>query len=198
MTQQRSYFFLDMDDDVRLTQIFGQTCVLAAQLLVLLIHRMALGLRPAPLRSQRFEDAVGPLTPPSGQRRRVQTFPAEEADTASCGSGGLGFLQDAQLPIPRCRYAAWARDHFGIRPRGQHRIGAAGLPLHSASARQARLRSVPWQPNLQKKQNQENSRSSLPFSFSPCSLIKSTKTVSRMLARRVISAAGCAGVVNYL
>ncbi|MGD0907766.1 MAG: hypothetical protein ABSA96_09305, partial [Candidatus Acidiferrales bacterium] len=38
--------------------------------------------------------------------------------------------------------------------------------------------------NLQKKQNQENSRSSFPFSFSPCSLIKSTKTVSEMLARR--------------
>src|ERR1019366_6059115 len=53
-----------------------------------------------------------------------------------------------------------------------------------ASARQARLRSVPWQPNFQKKQNQENSRSSLPLSFSPCSLIKSTKTVSEMLAQR--------------
>src|ERR1019366_8054028 len=56
-----------------------------------------------------------------------------------------------------------------------------------ASARQARLRSVPWQPNLQKKQNQENPRSSFPFSFSPCSLIKSTKTVSRMLAQRELS-----------
>ncbi|MGD0910042.1 MAG: hypothetical protein ABSA96_20855, partial [Candidatus Acidiferrales bacterium] len=44
------------------------------------------------------------------------------------------------------------------------------------------------QPNLQKKQNQENSRSSFPFSFSPCSLIKSTKTVSEMLARREMHA----------
>ncbi|MGD0909485.1 MAG: hypothetical protein ABSA96_18035, partial [Candidatus Acidiferrales bacterium] len=43
------------------------------------------------------------------------------------------------------------------------------------------------QPNLQKKQNQENSRSSFPFSFSPCSLIKSTKTVSEMLARRAVA-----------
>jgi len=50
MTQQRSHFFLDVDDDVRLTQIFGQTCILAAQLLVLLIQRMALGLRAARLR----------------------------------------------------------------------------------------------------------------------------------------------------
>src|SRR5258708_39622577 len=47
----------------------------------------------------------------------------------------------------------------------------------------ARLRSVPRQPNPQgKEQHQENSRSSLPFSFSPCSLIKSTKTVSEMLS----------------
>src|ERR1700682_797839 len=58
---------------------------------------------------------------------------------------------------------------------------------HSAAARQeASLRFVPRQPNPQKKeQHQENSRSSLPASFSPfCSLIKSTKTVSEMLARR--------------
>ena len=93
MTQQRSHFFLDVDDDVRLTQIFGQTCILAAKLLVLLLQRMALGLWPALLRSQRLEDAVGPLTPLSGQQRRVQAFPAEErADTASCRSGGFGLL----------------------------------------------------------------------------------------------------------
>src|SRR6266436_6878333 len=44
-----------------------------------------------------------------------------------------------------------------------------------------------------KEQHQENSRSSLPFSFSPCSLIKSTKTVSEMLARRV---RGTESVIN--
>src|SRR5208282_2293619 len=62
------------------------------------------------------------------------------------------------------------------------------LPLHCAAARYARLRSVPRQPKPpRKEQHQENSRSSLPFSFSPCSLIKSTKTVSEMLARRGLS-----------
>ena len=79
MTQQRSHFFLDVDDDMRLTQIFGQACILAAQLLVLLIHRMALGLRSPLLRSQRFEDAVGPLTPPGYQQRGVQAFPAKQS-----------------------------------------------------------------------------------------------------------------------
>src|ERR1035437_3419270 len=54
-----------------------------------------------------------------------------------------------------------------------------------AAARFARLRSVPRQPNPQRKeQHQENSRSFLPFSFSPCSLIKGTRLVSGMLARR--------------
>src|SRR6516165_1695812 len=61
------------------------------------------------------------------------------------------------------------------------------LPLYSAAARlEASLRSVSRQPNPQgKEQHQENSRSSLISSFSPfCSLIKSTKTASEMLARR--------------
>jgi hypothetical protein len=55
------------------------------------------------------------------------------------------------------------------------------LSLHCAAARYARLRSVARQLNLQgKEQHQENSRSSLPFSFSPyCSLIKSTKLSQR-------------------
>src|SRR5207249_12268878 len=48
------------------------------------------------------------------------------------------------------------------------------------------LRSVPRQPNPQRKeQHLENSLSSPLSSFSPyCSLIKSTKPVSEMLARR--------------
>src|SRR5437899_4062625 len=70
------------------------------------------------------------------------------------------------------------------------------LPLHCAAARQeASLRSVPRQPNPQgKEQHQENSRSSLISSFSPyCSLIKSTKPVSEMLARREITYIGTTG-----
>src|ERR1039458_4080839 len=55
-----------------------------------------------------------------------------------------------------------------------------------AAARFARLRFVPRQPKPPRKEHQQNSRSSLPFSFSPCSLIKSTKTVSEMLAQRAV------------
>src|SRR5205807_729181 len=55
-----------------------------------------------------------------------------------------------------------------------------------AARQEASLRFVPRQPNPQgKEQHQENSRSSLISAFSPfCSLIKSTKPVSEMLARR--------------
>jgi type I restriction enzyme S subunit len=60
------------------------------------------------------------------------------------------------------------------------------LPLHYAQAHKPSLRFVPRQPNPQKKeQHQENYHASLPASFSPyCSLIKGTKTVQEMLARR--------------
>src|SRR5260370_7549969 len=69
-------------------------------------------------------------------------------------------------------------------PRNRHSLW---LPLHCAAARQeASLRFVPRQPNPQRKeQHQENSRSSLSSAFSPfCSLIKGTRLVSEMLARR--------------
>jgi hypothetical protein len=34
MTQQRRHFFWDIDDDVSLTQIFAQECILTAKLLI--------------------------------------------------------------------------------------------------------------------------------------------------------------------
>src|SRR6266581_7528595 len=71
------------------------------------------------------------------------------------------------------------------------------LPLHCAEARCARLRSVPRQPNPQRKEHQENSRSSLPFSFSPCSLIKSTTGVSGMLARRALRVVSRTTAMHY-
>src|SRR5438477_4145533 len=46
MTQQRSHFFLDVDDDVRLTQIFGQAGVLSAKFLDFFFHRLRLDCDP--------------------------------------------------------------------------------------------------------------------------------------------------------
>src|ERR1700687_2847655 len=102
-------------------------------------------------------------------------------------------LQRHRLPpecvayIQRCRYDAWLwlppQDPAAKPPPNWRPLW---LPLHCAAARFARLRFVPRQPNPQRKeQHQENSHSSLPASFSPySSLIKSTKPVSEMLARR--------------
>jgi len=142
--QQRSHFFLNVDHDVSLTQIFTQVRILTAKLLGFLFHRITLGLRPALLRRQGLEDAVGPLAPPGCQQRRVQAFPAEEnSDTASCGGGGLGFLQDAQFVFRGEGAPLWFRDHFGIRSRGQHRIGAR-FGCRSTALRLAALASAPF------------------------------------------------------
>ncbi len=100
----------------------------------------------------------------------------------------LRLLRGCVAYILRCRYAAWLwlppQDPAAKLPPNRRPLW---LPLHCAAARQeASLRFVPRQPNPQKKeQHQENSRSSLISAFSPfCSLIKSTKPVSAMLARR--------------
>src|SRR5438034_10557217 len=45
LTQQRSHFFLDVDDDMRLTQIFGQAGVLSAKFLDFFFHGVALPAR---------------------------------------------------------------------------------------------------------------------------------------------------------
>ena len=93
MTQQRSHFFLDVDDDVRLTQIFGQAGILTAKFLDFFFYRVALGLRPAFLWSQSLEDSIGPLSPPIGEQRRVQTFAAEKgAQATSRRRSDFGFL----------------------------------------------------------------------------------------------------------
>src|SRR5438105_1249456 len=105
-------------------------------------------------------------------------------------------LQRHRLPrecvayIQPCRYDAWLwlppQDPAAKPPPNRRPLW---LPLHCAAARQeASLRFVPRQPNPQKKeQHQENYHASLPASFSPyCSLIKGTKTVQEMLARRAL------------
>src|SRR6202035_1271041 len=100
----------------------------------------------------------------------------------------LASQQQLQLPrgcvayIPRRRSAALAWQLLrgpAVTQRPDRR--PLWQSLHCASARYPRLRSVPRLPKPQgKEQHQENSRSSLPFSFSPyCSLIKSTKLSQR-------------------
>jgi len=47
--QQRGHFFLHLEDDLRLTQIFRQTGILSAQLLIFFFQWMTFRLRPASL-----------------------------------------------------------------------------------------------------------------------------------------------------
>src|SRR5258708_19118433 len=120
--------------------------------------------------------------------------PAETSTDLRGGEGCQGHLASPQrlqllagcvVCTPLCRSAASAWPPLrnpAAKPAPNRR--PLWLSLHSAAARYARLRSVPRQPNPQRKEHQENSRSSLPFSFSPRSLIESTTVVSEMLARR--------------
>src|SRR5205085_7997590 len=116
-------------------------------------------------------------------------------------------LQRHRLPrecvayIQPCRYDAWLwlppQDPAAKPPPNRRPLW---LPLHCAAARQeASLRFVPRQPNPQKKeQHQENYHSSLLASFSPyCSLIKGTKTVQVMLARRGRGRSGFRSLAHY-
>src|ERR1700687_6342486 len=133
MTQQRRHFFLELDDDVRLTQIFGQASVLSAKFLDFFFHRVALGLRPAFLWGQSLENSLGPLSPPVGQQRRVQTFAAEKgAKTTARRRSDFSFLQDALFVLSGVSPPLRFGNYFRIRPRSRHRRGARfGWRRHS-------------------------------------------------------------------
>jgi hypothetical protein len=75
---------------------------------------MALGLRPALPRSQSLEYSFGPLAPPIGQQRRVQTFAAEQsAQTTSRRSND--FFEDALLIFRGVGPPLWLGNYFGVR-----------------------------------------------------------------------------------
>jgi hypothetical protein len=59
---------LDVDDDMSLTQIFGETTVLATKLLDFAFQEIAFRFRPAFPRSQSLADPIGSFTPPIGQQ----------------------------------------------------------------------------------------------------------------------------------
>ena len=144
---------MDIDDDVRLAQIFGEARVLTAQLLDFLVHRMALGLRPAFPRGQRFADAVGPFAPPIGQQGRVQTFAAEKrADAAGSGGSRLGLGHDALFVLGGVGAPLRFSDHFGIRPRSQWRIGTR-FGCRCTALRLATLAFAPFRASQSLKGN---------------------------------------------
>ena len=104
MTQQCGHFFLDVDDNVGLAQLFVEARILTLQLLHFLRHGIALGLGSAPLRSQGLPHSLGSFSPPIDQQRGVQTFATEKGADGAAGDGShLRFAQDAQFV---CLYSA--------------------------------------------------------------------------------------------
>ena len=130
MTQQRRHFFLDVDDDVSLPQIFAEARIVTLQLLHFFRHGIALGLGPALLRSQGLPDPMGSLSPPIGQQRGVQTFATEKvADGAGCGGSRLCFLQDVQFVFRSVATPLGSGHHFGVRTRGRQGAGTTPKEL---------------------------------------------------------------------
>ena len=64
MTQQCGHFFLDVDDNVGLAQLFVEARILPLQLLHFVGQGMALGLGPAFLRSQGLPNPLGSFSSP--------------------------------------------------------------------------------------------------------------------------------------
>src|SRR5664279_382026 len=112
--QQRAHFFLNIDDDFRFAQLFDEAGVFAAQLVGLILQRMALGLWTAFLRRQGFQDTGLALTPPGRQQRRVQSFTPEQDADAARSFGRVGFVQDALLVPGRKTAALGVSDHFWV------------------------------------------------------------------------------------
>ena len=152
-------------------------------------HGVAFGLRPAFLWGQSLEDSDGPVLAASRSAKTSTDLRGGEGRPGHLASSQrLRLLVRCVVCTQLCRSAAslWQLLRDPAAPRAPDRR-PLWPPLHCAAARQeASLRFVPRQPNPQRKeQHQENSRSSLSSAFSPfCSLIKGTRLVLEMLARR--------------
>ena len=98
MTQQRSDFFLDVDDDLRFAELFRQLANLSAQFLVFLRPWVMRGSRTAFARLQGLADAGLAFPPPARQMRGIQTLPAKQR-TNSTGNGGgrISFFENANF-----------------------------------------------------------------------------------------------------
>ena len=178
MTEQRSDFLLDVDDDVCLTHTSVKRAFCRRSFWILLPSGRA-------RTSARASVASEPRNIPwacfvaRGQQRRIQTFAAEKGArpprvvAATSASGCVVRTSRAGPPLRLGNY-------FGIRLQSRPRI-VVRPPLHFAAARQeASLRSVPRSEILRERKTPRE----FPFisisSFSPfCSLIKSTKPVQR-------------------
>ncbi len=137
MTQPPSHFFLDVDDDVRLRQIFGQAGVLSAKFLDFFFHRLRLDFGPRFCGGQSLEDSLGALSPPVSQQRRVQDLRGGEGRQGQLTSSQrLRLLVRCVVCTPLCRSPAsvWQllRDPAAKPPDRR----PVWRPLHSAAARQ--------------------------------------------------------------
>jgi len=88
---------------------------LTAEFLVILLHRIALGLGAAFVRPQALQNAGLAFATPSGYERRVQTFaPEQSADRAGLAGGGIEFSQDTLFVFAGEGSSPRVGSNFGI------------------------------------------------------------------------------------
>src|ERR1035437_10449660 len=125
MTQQRSDFFLHVDDDLRFAELSRQLANLSAQLLVFFRQWVMLGWGTAFARLQGLEDASLAFTPPVSQMRGIQTLPAKQrTNSTENGGGRISFFENAELVLSGKSTALGLGHDLGIRPRRGARRGA--------------------------------------------------------------------------
>src|SRR5207302_2515009 len=123
--QQRSHFFLYVDDDLRFTELFRQLANLSAQLLVFFRQGVALRSGTALARLQGLLDAGLAFPPPARQMRGIQPFPAKQcSNSARSGGGSIRLFENTDLVLHGKRTTLCLGHDFGIRSRRGARQGA--------------------------------------------------------------------------
>ena len=175
MTQQRRHFFLNVDDDVSFTQILTQTGVLTTERLIFFFQGMALGLRPAFLRSQRFADALVTLASPRDQVRGIQTLAAKQrSNPAPRRRCGMVLFEDALLIFRGETAPLGFGNHFGIHPQSRRDSGNR-FGCRCTALRLATLAFAPFRASQTPRGKNHTKRIPVHlclFSFSPYSLNK--------------------------
>jgi hypothetical protein len=88
-------FFLNLDDRFGALQLLFQALDLVLELSVFECKRI--GLDTALFGGESLPDAVGALTTPRGEMRRVQSFPPNQCAPLRRRHTGIGFVQDPLL-----------------------------------------------------------------------------------------------------
>src|SRR5450631_661644 len=118
VAQQRSHFFLNLDDQLGVLQLLGQTGNCGFLLAVLPDQRTDNNFGAALLGRQSVELALLSLPSPGAQVRGVQALPPQQGTHSADILDGIGLVKDRQLILGSETTTTRASDHFRIGSHG--------------------------------------------------------------------------------